>query len=44
MVEKAGINVDQMLELLVKNSGADLTTTIKMAPHESEFFKKFLVV
>jgi len=26
MVEKAGINVDQLVELLVKNAAAELTT------------------
>lgn len=26
MVEKAGVNVDQLLELLIKNASAELTT------------------
>lgn len=26
MVEKAGVNVDQLVELLVKNAAAELTT------------------
>jgi len=26
MVEKSGINVDQLLELLIKNASAELTT------------------
>ena len=26
MVERAGVNVDELVELLVKNAGAELTT------------------
>ena len=26
MVERAGVNVDQLLELLIKNASAELTT------------------
>jgi len=49
MVERASVDVEQLLELLVRNAaakqaGKDLTEDLAQAPHGLEFLERFPVV